>query len=154
VVLRCNGIYKDHICGHVLDYCRLTKDDILNSPPDILITNPDEINYALHSPKYAPIFYNKVDAMVFDEVHMYEGVFGCHISHLLRRLEEITEYKPLYIGLSATIGNAKELAALLFNEKIDRIRYINNQDNRYTTDLIDRRRYHMLLKPVKFVKAK
>lgn len=147
VALRCKSNYEGHPCNHQLTYCRLTKDDILDNPPDILITNPDEINFALHSPKYARIFYKQVDSIVFDEVHMYEGIFGCHISHLLRRLEESMERKPVYIGLSATVGNAKQLASLLFNEDIKDVMYIHNKDGDYTTKKVDKMRYHAVVKP-------
>lgn len=146
-----NELSDGTLCGTRLDFCRLTKSDIVNNPPDILITNPDEINFALHSPKYLSIFKSKtgskIDSIVFDEVHIYQGVFGCHISHLLRRLEESIGYKPLYIGMSATIGNAKELAALLFDEPIDNIKYIRNENGRYVTDNVTKIRKHILIKP-------
>lgn len=146
--LYCTNVLEDgQICGTNLDFCRLRKEDILSSPPDILITNPDEINQALQSPRYLPLFKTKIEAIVFDEVHIYQGIFGCHIAHLLRRLEEMIEYKPLYIGMSATIGNAKELAALLFDEPLDSIRYMRNENNRYQTDEIVKRRLHALIKP-------
>lgn len=146
--LVCNNILENgEICGTSLDFCRLTKEDIIDSPPDILITNPDEINFALQSPKYLPIFQTEVESIIFDEVHIYQGIFGCHIAHLLRRLEETMQYKPLYIGMSATIGNAKELAALLFDEDKERIRYIRNENNKYQTDEIVKSRLHALIRP-------
>ncbi|MFW6016669.1 MAG: DEAD/DEAH box helicase, partial [bacterium] len=145
--LICKAVANGQICNTTLDFCRLTKDDIVQNPPDILITNPDEINFALHSPKYAKLFYENIETIVFDEVHMYQGIFGCHISHLLRRIEEISNNKPLYIGLSATIGNAKELASLLFNEKLDNIKYNNNINDEYTTDKSEKYRHHLLIRP-------
>lgn len=147
-VLICTNEFPDgSICGTNLDFCRLRKEDIIASPPDILITNPDEINFALQSPRYLPIFQTKIESIVFDEVHIYQGVFGCHIAHLLRRLEETMCHKPLYIGMSATIGNAKELAALLFDEVKDDIRYIRNENNQYVTDEIVKTRLHAMIKP-------
>lgn len=142
-----NILSNGKVCGTKLSFCRLTKEDIVNDPPDILITNPDMINYALHSPKYMPIFKNKIESVVFDEVHVYQGILGCHVSHLLRRLEELMEKKPLYIGMSATIGNAKELASLLFDEELDNIRYIKNENNKYITDQIVKSRLHVLVTP-------
>lgn len=141
-------ICSDAECNTRLDFCRLTKNSILDSPPDILITNPDEINVSLHNPKMAPIFYSKIDSIVFDEVHVYQGIFGCHVAHLLRRLEELNESKPLYIGMSATIGNAQELAALLFNEKYENIKYINDKKGKYTDKSRPvKNRLHLILKP-------
>lgn len=142
-----NTLENGEICGTSLDFCRLRKEDILKSPPDILITNPDEINFALQSPKYLPILQNKIGSIIFDEVHIYQGIFGCHIAHLLRRLEETMLHKPLYIGMSATIGNAKELAALLFDEPLNNIRYIKNENQKYLTDTISKTRLHALIKP-------
>lgn len=146
--LVCKNILQNNsICGTRLDFCRLTKDDIVSRPPDILITNPDEMNFSLQSPKYLKIFKNKIESIVFDEIHIYQGVFGCHIAHLLRRLEEIISYKPLYIGMSATIGNAKELAALMFDEPLDNIKYIRNEGGKYLTDRIVKTRLHVIIKP-------
>lgn len=147
-ILVCNNVLESgERCGTSLDFCRLRKEDIIASPPDILITNPDEINFALQSPRYLPLFSTKIESIIFDEVHIYQGVFGCHISHLLRRLEETMQHKPLYIGMSATIGNAKELAALLFDEKKENIKYIRNENNQYQTDKVVKTRLHALIKP-------
>ena len=147
-ILVCKNQLEDgSTCGTSLDFCRLRKEDIISSPPDILITNPDEINFALQSPRYLPLFETKIESVIFDEVHIYQGVFGCHIAHLLRRLEETMHHKPLYIGMSATIGNAKELAALLFDEFKDDIKYIRNENNQYQTDRIVKTRLHALIRP-------
>lgn len=135
-------------CGTSLSFCRLTRESIINNPPDILITNPDEINSCLHNPTRASIFYSKIDSIVFDEVHVYQGIFGCHVAHLLRRMEEISANKPLYIGMSATIKNAKELAALLFDEKLEGIKYINDKEHAYTdASRPVKQRLHVMLRP-------
>ena len=147
--LVCQAIKDGKVCGTRLEFCRLSKEDILDNPPDILITNPDMINYTLHSPRYSKLFNNLIESVVFDEVHFYQGIFGCHLAHLLRRLEERINYKPTYIGLSATIGNAEELAALLFNEKLENVKYIHNKNSDYTTNEVEKERYHLLLKPAK-----
>lgn len=140
-------------CGTPLNFCRLTRESIMNNPPDILITNPDEINACLHNPERAEIFYSKIDSIVFDEVHVYQGIFGCHVAHLLRRLEEVSGNKPLYIGMSATIKNAKELAALLFNEDLDAIKYINDKNHHYTdVNKPVKQRLHIMLKPALLMK--
>lgn len=113
------------ICGAEIDYFRLVRQDILEFPPDILITSPDMINYMLQSPRYqGRIFSSAIDIVVFDEVHMYNSVFGCNVAHLLRRFEDVCKHKPLYVGVSATIRNAKELACLIFNADLATVRYL------------------------------
>lgn len=143
-----NLICQNPDCGTNLGFCRLTRESIMNNPPDILITNPDEINSCLHNPNRSKLFYSAIDSIVFDEVHVYQGIFGCHVAHLLRRMEEISGNKPLYIGMSATIKNAKELAALLFDEKLDKVKYINDNNHEYTDQSKPaKQRLHVMLRP-------
>lgn len=143
-----NLICQNPECGTNLGFCRLTREAIMNNPPDILITNPDEINSCLHNISRSKLFYSKIDSIVFDEVHVYQGIFGCHVAHLLRRMEEISGNKPLYIGMSATIKNAKELAALLFDEKLENIKYINDSNHQYTNPSKPvKERLHVMLRP-------
>jgi len=137
-------------CGYELTFVRLTREDILANPPDILITNLDMINYSLQSPKFRPLFKQKIDLMVFDEIHLCESVFGCHAGHLLRRLEATSGHKPLYIGVSATIKNAEELASLIFDVDMDDILYLNENNRPYLKDEISHYRYHYVLTPHKW----
>ena len=106
-------------------FSRLTRADILNQPPDILITSPDMINRMLQVPGYhRKIFTSNISIVVLDEIHMYNSVFGCNVAHLLRRFEEACKHKPFYIGVSATIGNAKELACLIFDANLNQVKYL------------------------------
>lgn len=137
-------------CGHRMTYTRVTRSDILNAPPDILITNPDTINYHIQIPSRQAIFLRDVEIVVFDEVHEYNGIFGCNVAHLLRRMEARREGKPpFYVGLSATIGNARNLAALLFNVSPDEVLYVRHTEDRpyLDTDKVARWRHHLLLTP-------
>jgi len=137
-------------CSTELPFLRLTREDILTDCPDILITNLDEINYCLQSTKYRPLFSNKIDLMIFDEIHLCESVFGCHTAHLLRRLESSGGYKPLYIGVSATIKNAEDLASLIFDVDKDKILFLRDQPaRRYLTTNPDHYRYHFIGVPQK-----
>jgi len=150
------------VCGTEIDYFRLTRRDILNYPPDILITSPDMINRMLQSPRYHNrIFSSEIDIVVFDEIHMYESVFGCNVAHLLRRFEEACECKPMYVGVSATIRNAKELACLIFDSDLPTVRYCRpmGQDEPETEEsrpYLDYRsgpvryRYHYATAPVEW----
>lgn len=118
VIARCS-------CGVEIDYFRFTRQDILNHAPDILITSPDMVNRMLQSPQYhGQIFSPDIDIVVFDEIHVYESVFGCNVAHLLRRFEEACGTTPMYTGVSATINNAKQLACLIFDSSEDDTLYL------------------------------
>lgn len=143
-------VMKCKHCAAELPFLRLTREDILTDYPDILITNLDEINYCLQSVKYRPLFSNKIDLMIFDEIHLCESVFGCHAAHLLRRLEAAGGFKPLYVGVSATIQNAEDLTSLIFDVDKDRILYLRDRPIRpYLTDQPHHYRYHYVIIPKK-----
>lgn len=112
-------------CGAEIDFFRFTRTDILNRQPDILVTSPDMVNRMLQSPQYhGRIFSPDVDIVVFDEIHVYESVFGCNVAHLLRRFEEACGGTPMYTGVSATINNALQLACLIFDSSPDETTYL------------------------------
>jgi len=87
----------------------------------LILTNP----YALH--EYLPWhhlwrrFFMNLKFVVIDESHVYRGIFGSHVSALLRRLNRILTYyraQPTYILASATINNAEEFAGKLLGRDV------------------------------------
>jgi ATP-dependent helicase YprA (DUF1998 family) len=47
---------------------------------------------------------------VLDELHVYRGVFGAHVHHILRRLMRLAALhgaRPRFIAASATVGRAE-----------------------------------------------
>ena len=80
----------------------------------VVITNPDMLHAGIlpNHPKWIK-FLSSLKYLVIDEVHIYRGVFGSHMTNLLRRLRRILRFygsDPQVICCSATIGNPKELA--------------------------------------------
>lgn len=76
---------------------------------DIVVSNPDMLHQAIlpHHTKWAQFFEN-LRYVVIDEVHTYRGVFGSHVTNVLRRLKRICAFygvSPQFILCSATIGN-------------------------------------------------
>lgn len=88
----------------------------------IIMTNPDMLHSGIlpHHTKWISLFEN-LKYIVIDELHTYKGVFGSHVSHVLRRLIRIARYygsDPGIICTSATIANPKELAESLANREM------------------------------------
>ncbi|WP_424237109.1 DEAD/DEAH box helicase [Bhargavaea ginsengi] len=88
----------------------------------IIMTNPDMLHSGIlpHHTKWVSLFEN-LKYIVIDELHTYKGVFGSHVSHVLRRLIRIARYygsDPVIICTSATIANPKELAESLANREM------------------------------------
>ena len=79
-----------------------------------IFTNPDMLHAALlpQHARWAP-FLSQLRYLVLDELHVYNGIFGSNMAHLLRRFFRVcAQYgsTPQIITCSATIGNPRELA--------------------------------------------
>ncbi|MFD9503415.1 DEAD/DEAH box helicase [Streptomyces sp. NPDC060035] len=88
---------------------------ILRQRPDILLTTPESLESMLVSVNvdhYA--FFGGLRAVVVDEVHAFAGDDrGWHLLAVLERLQRIAGRPVQRIGLSATVGNPKELLSWL-----------------------------------------
>ncbi len=87
----------------------------------IVITNPDMLHTGIlpNHPKWIK-FLASLKYVVLDEAHTYRGVFGSHMTNLIRRLKRIAAFygsKIVFVCCSATIGNPLELAEGLIEEK-------------------------------------
>ena len=93
--------------------------------PNVLLTNPDMLHYALLAFHHKwEQFWKKLRYVIVDEMHTYRGIFGSHVAQVFRRLRRICRHygsSPRFILLSATIGNPGELAASLTGVRLEEI---------------------------------
>ncbi len=80
----------------------------------VVLSNPDMLHAGIlpHHPRWAKLFEN-LRFVVIDELHAYRGVFGSHLSNIMRRLQRVCRHygsDPVFICSSATIANPRELA--------------------------------------------
>lgn len=88
----------------------------------VLVTNPDMLHMGLlpHHPKWRRLLEG-LELVVLDEIHTYRGVFGAHVTNVLRRLQRICRYygaSPQFVMTSATIHNAAEHATKLIGDQV------------------------------------
>lgn len=111
------------------------RDSIVDSPPDILLTNFKMLDYGLMRSNFHNLWtYNLEDPsllkfLVLDELHTYDGAQGTDVANLIRRLKlklSIPKDHLCPVGTSATIGSgdsAKQLlteyAQTVFGEAFD-----------------------------------
>jgi ATP-dependent Lhr-like helicase len=88
---------------------------IREDPPDILLTTPESLEGMLVSTKVNPRdHFANLRAIVVDEVHAFAGDDrGWHLLAVLERLERLAGHPIQRIGLSATVGNPRELLSWL-----------------------------------------
>ncbi|WP_125773057.1 DEAD/DEAH box helicase [Antribacter gilvus] len=85
---------------------------------DVVLTNPDFLHFALlpNHRRWARLLKG-LRYVVVDEGHSYRGVFGAHVSLVLRRLARLAEYygesTPTFVVASATTAEPAVSAARL-----------------------------------------
>ena len=89
----------------------------------LVLSNPDMLHSGIlpHHPRWAKLFEN-LRYVVIDELHAYRGVFGSHLTNVLRRLRRICRHygsNPMFICSSATIANPRELAERLTEQPFE-----------------------------------
>ena len=97
----------------------------IRSSGHIVITNPDMLHSGIlpHHVKWQKLFEN-LKYIVLDELHSYRGVFGSHVTNVVRRLRRICEFygsHPQFICCSATIANPKEHAEQILETPVELI---------------------------------
>ena len=89
----------------------------------VVLSNPDMLHAGIlpHHPRWAKLFEN-LRFVVIDELHSYRGVFGSHLTNVLRRLRRVCRHygsRPVFICSSATVANPRELAESLVEESFE-----------------------------------
>jgi RAD3-like DEAD/DEAH box helicase/helicase-like protein/uncharacterized protein DUF1998 len=110
----------------------LTREEMLNSPPHILVTNYAMLEHLLLFPRNEPLFRDPLlKFIVLDEVHTYSGAQATEVAFLLRKLRRRYGIEPgqvRHVGTSASFGRGaavdddiKEFASRLFGAPFGRI---------------------------------
>ena len=89
----------------------------VRSTANVVLSNPEMLHASMlpgHQ-RWAK-FLGHLEYVVIDELHVLRGIFGTHVSHLLRRLRRMCHHygsDPRFIFTSATIGEPGLLASQL-----------------------------------------
>lgn len=91
----------------------ICRDEMVDNPPNILITNYAMLEYLMIRPKENVFFSSELKNLwkyiILDEAHVYSGSTGIEVSMLLRRLKARLENNNIqYILTSATLGSDDE----------------------------------------------
>ena len=91
---------------------------VIESPPDVIITNFDVLHYhMMHKTKFSRIV-TTAKFLVVDEAHVYTGIFGANVHHIIARLERLTGSRLQIVAPSATLPNAAEFCQTLFGRQM------------------------------------
>lgn len=117
--------------------------------PDLIITHPKSLERRLLNPDCSPVYQQGIDCILYDEVHLWDGIEGAEIASLNGRLQNLFEQKskpPLFVGMSATIDqpdwHCQKLFSLLTEKRPETI--IQGDDDDTEPYSIE---HHLILKP-------
>ena len=106
------------------------KRQVRNQKPHVLLATPDMLNYSLlpYADSLWEWLFENIEYVVLDEIHQYRGVFGSHVSLVLRRLQRLAAHygsQPQFLCTSATIGNPLEHAAAVTGQPHDQLTLVD-----------------------------
>ncbi|MDO9486236.1 MAG: DEAD/DEAH box helicase [Actinomycetota bacterium] len=92
------------------------------SHANLILTNPDLLHHSMlgNHERWAP-FLKKLEYIVIDEAHVYRGVFGAHVSAVIRRLRRICAHvgsEPVVIAASATVAEPAAAVERLIGDPV------------------------------------
>ncbi|MBD3179121.1 MAG: DEAD/DEAH box helicase [Candidatus Latescibacteria bacterium] len=95
----------------------------LREEANVILTNPDMLHSGIlpNHAKWAG-FFSRLEFVVIDEIHTYRGIFGSHVSNVIRRLDRISGHygaHPVCAASSATIANPGEHAEKLLGREVE-----------------------------------
>lgn len=149
---------RDTVTGEVVfpdGVVCLTRDELINSPPDIFLTSIEMLNKELSGEIGRTVLGFAASAsalrmVLLDEVHTYEGITGAQVPWILRRLaywiRPARRDRLLhYVGLSATLQDAPDHLAVLTGVLTTRIEEIAPRDTAQEVS-IEGQEYNVVLK--------
>jgi len=91
----------------------------------VVLTNPDMLHFGiLPGHEQWAHFFRALRYVVIDECHSYRGVFGSHVSMVLRRLRRIAAHyraEPTFVLASATTANPELSASRLVGRDVEAV---------------------------------
>lgn len=101
---------SEHVC------VSLSKEDHVQILPHLMLTTVESVDRMLLDADFRG-YISSLHGLVLDEAHLYHGLYGAHVAHLIRRLSEAARQGRredlLLIVSSATIPDPEEFAAKL-----------------------------------------
>lgn len=91
----------------------ISKKDHAQTFPHILVTTAESLDRIYLNPEFER-YLKKLTGVILDEAHLYHSLYGAHIYHLIRGIEELQGGSLAKIAISATISSPERFASKLF----------------------------------------
>ncbi|PWN33785.1 P-loop containing nucleoside triphosphate hydrolase protein [Meira miltonrushii] len=118
LLLNCDGLQETIVATYDGDTPKELRQDIRDRA-SVIFTNPDMLHQSILPNEYQwRRFLRGLRFVVVDELHMYNGLFGAHVSFVMRRLRRMCHAlgnrNVRFVSCSATVANPAEHMRTLF----------------------------------------
>lgn len=128
----------------------LAKERMRFDPPNVFVTTLQSLENACFKPNYNIL--DELDAIVVDEIHLYNGIYGSHASRIFRNIQrikrELDGEEPLFIGSSATLDSPERFAKKMLDVERDQVLTFEprkNRDFKPDSEVSDFENYYFVL---------
>lgn len=98
---------------------------------EIILTTAESLKNRMIDPRAVTTYLEHMELIVFDEIHLMEGLAGTHgiyfvrrLRHAVRSLSKMANREPAWVGASATVAEPVEHAATVFSLKHDQVLHV------------------------------
>lgn len=86
-----------------------------NQGIEIILTTPESLKNRMLDPRAVRCYLRDLEVVVLDEIHLMEGLAGCHGVYFIRRMRQLLRdlhqdphFEPAWVGASATVAEPVE----------------------------------------------
>lgn len=111
----------------------LTRQHLQANPPDLLFLTGEMLNRSLSDPNLCELIGaggggRRPRMVLLDEIHTYSGTSGAQLAMLLRRWQHRVMRPVTFVGLSATLVDARRFMSALCGVPEERVTYVSPDD--------------------------
>lgn len=103
---------------------------------EIILTTPESLKNRMLDPRAVSTYLSSVEVVVLDEIHLLEGLAGCHGIYFIRRLRQLMrtlrgdpQFEPAWVGASATVAEPTEHCSRVLSLDPTRVAHISPTPN-------------------------
>jgi hypothetical protein len=93
---------------------------------EVVLTTQESLKNRMLDARAVETYLRHVELIILDEIHLFEGLSGCHGTYFLRRLRQLirrlrneADFQPAMVGASATVAEPIEHATRVFSSPPD-----------------------------------
>lgn len=98
---------------------------------EIILTTAESLKNRMLDPRAVANYLRNVEVVVVDEIHLVEGLSGCHGIYFIRRLRQLLRslrndphFEPAWVGASATVAEPLEHCARVLSIDTGRVVHV------------------------------